>query len=98
MSRLTTFLIGMVAGAAVLFVSENYYIVRGSEGMHLVPKIAAKIEFPYRDIRAYTVEDWQKNVSLGAAIVRAQKPELMVDSLSSIRGNFDSLIQSIGGG
>jgi hypothetical protein len=86
----------MVAGAAALYTSENYYIVRANEGVHVVPKIAGKIEFPYRDIRNYTVEDWQQNVSLGAAIINAQKQELMVDSLTSVRGNFDSLLKSLG--
>ena len=98
MSRLSSFFFGMIAGAALLFVSENYYIVRSTESFHLVPKVAAKIEFPYRDIRSYTVEDWKKNVSLGAAIVKAKKPDLMVDSLTRVRQNFESILQSLGSG
>ncbi len=98
MSRLTTFLLGMIVGAASLFVSENYYVVRSTDGLHLVPKVAAKLEFPYRDIRSYTVDDWKNNVSLGAAIVKAQKPGLMVDSLSSVKHNFESILQSLGSG
>lgn len=98
MSRLTSFLLGIVVGAAGLFISENYYVVRSMEGVHLVPKVAAKLEFPYRDIRQYTVEDWKKNVSLGAAIVKADKSELMVDSLTSVRHNFESMLKSLGGG
>ncbi|HBE68149.1 MAG TPA: hypothetical protein DDW52_08365 [Planctomycetaceae bacterium] len=86
----------MVAGAGLLYTSENYYIVRGNEGVHVVPKIAGKIEFPYRDIRNFTVDDWRNNVSLGAAIVKADKSELMVDSLSNVRANFDSLLNSLG--
>lgn len=97
MNRLTIFFLGMVTGAIALYTSENYYIVRGTEGVHIVPKIAGKIEFPYRDIRDYTVEDWQNNVSLGAAIVKAQKSELMVDSLKSVRPNFDSILKSLSG-
>ncbi len=96
MNRLSTFFLGMIVGAAALYISENYYIVRANEGVHIVPKIAGKIEFPYRDIRNYTVADWQKNVSLGAAIVKAQKPELMVDSLTDVRQNFDTLLDSLG--
>ncbi len=98
MSRLSTFLLGVVVGAAGLFVSENYYIVRAPDNFHLVPKVAAKLEFPYRDIRNYTVEDWKQNVSLGAAIVKAGKPEMMVDSLTKVRHNFDTILQSLGGG
>ena len=98
MSRLSTFLLGVVVGAAGLYLSENYYIVRAPDNFHLVPKVAAKLEFPYRDIRDYSVEDWKRNVSLGAAIVKAGKPEMMVDSLTKVRHNFDTILQSLGGG
>lgn len=97
MSRLTTFFLGVLVGAAGLFLSENYYVVRSPENFHLVPKVASKLEFPYRDIRDYSVEDWKKNVSLGAAIVKAGKSEMMVDSLTKVRHNFDSILQSLGG-
>ncbi len=97
MSRLTAFILGVVVGAAGLFISENYYIVRSKESVHLVPKVAAKLEFPYHDIREYTVEDWRKNVSLGTAIVKTQNTDLMVDSLSSVQHNFKSILQSLGG-
>jgi hypothetical protein len=96
-NRITTFLLGVAAGASGLFISENYYVVRSKENVHLVPKVAAKLEFPYRDIREYTVDDWKQNVSLGAAIVKAQKPELMVDSLSGMQRNFETILQSLGG-
>ncbi len=97
MNRLTTFFLGIIVGATGLFLSENYYIVRSTESVHLVPKVAAKLEFPYRDIRAYTVEDWKNNLSLGAAIVRTQKPDMMVESLSSVRHNFEGILRSLGG-
>ncbi len=96
MNRLSSFVLGMVVGAAALYTSENYYIVRGQDGVHVVPKIAGKIEFPYRDIRNFTVADWQNNVSLGAAIVNSNKSELMNDSLTNVRGNFESLLDSLG--
>ncbi len=98
MSRLTAFLLGVVVGGASLFLAENYYIVRSTESFHLVPKVAAKLEFPYHDIRNYSIEDWKKNVSLGAAIVRAKKPDMMVESLTDIQQNFENLLKSLGGG
>lgn len=98
MSRLTTFLLGVVVGGASLFIAENYYIVRSTQSFHLVPKIAAKLEFPYHDIRNYSIEDWKKNVSLGAAIVKAKKPDMMVESLTSVEHNFESILKSLGGG
>lgn len=95
MNRLSSFILGMIVGAAGLYVSENYYVVRSTKSWHLVPKIATKLEFPYRDIREYTAEDWKNNVSLGAAIVKANKTDLMVDSLDSLRQNFESMLQSL---
>ena len=97
MGRLSTFFLGVIAGAGGLFVSENYYIVRSNESFHLVPKVAAKVEFPYYDIRNFTAEDWKKNVSLGAAIVQTQNSDLMVDSLTSVRHNFESILKSLKG-
>ena len=96
MNRISSFLLGVVVGAAGLFLSENYYIVRSSESVHLVPKVASKLEFPYRDIRAYTIEDWRKEVSLGAAIVKSQNSELMVDSLSDMQSSFEGLLRMLG--
>jgi hypothetical protein len=97
MSRLTTFFLGVVVGGASLFIAENYYIVRSNQSFHLVPKVAAKLEFPYHDIRNYSIEDWKNNVSLGAAIVKAKKPDLMVESLTSVQHNFESILESLGG-
>ncbi|MEO8269463.1 MAG: hypothetical protein ABI557_07085 [Aureliella sp.] len=98
MGRITTFLMGVIVGGASLYIAENYYIVRSTQSVHLVPKVAAKLEFPYHDIRHYSIEDWKKNVSLGTAIVKAKKPDMMVDSLTSVQHNFESILQSLGGG
>ena len=64
MNRLTVFLMGVVVGAVGLYVSENFYVVRSDESFHLVPKLAAKLENPFRDIRSYTPEDWHNHPSL----------------------------------
>ena len=97
MNRISTFLLGVITGAGGLFVSENYYIVRGKEQVHLVPKVAAKLEFPYRDIRNFTPQDWGNNPSLALAIVKAEKQDLLVESgLDNMRNHFDSLLRSLG--
>lgn len=94
MNRLTSFFLGVVVGAVGLYVSENYYLVRSTESFHLVPKVAAKLEFPYRDIRQYSVEDWKENPALGLAIIRANKADLMVDSFGSVRQNFENMLRN----
>jgi hypothetical protein len=98
MNRLSTFFFGIVVGAGGLFVSENYYVVRGKEAIHLIPKVASKIEIPYRDVRNFSVEDWKNNPSLALAIVKSQKQELLVESgLSGMQQQFEGLLRSFGG-
>lgn len=98
MNRLTTFFLGVVVGALGLFVSENYYVVRSKESFHLVPKVAAKLEIPYRDIRSYTTQDWTNQPSLALAIVKSKKQNLMVESgLSGMQQQFERLLRNIGG-
>ena len=97
MNRLTVFFLGVVVGVLGLYTSENYYVVRSTESFHLVPKIASKLELPYRDIRSYTAEDWQKNPSLALAIVKSKKEELLVESgLNGMQGQLQGLLNSIG--
>ncbi|MFK7734931.1 MAG: hypothetical protein AB8B50_02820 [Pirellulaceae bacterium] len=98
MNRITVFFLGVLVGVAGLYISENFYVVRSNETFHLVPKIASKLELPYRDIRSYTVEDWQQNPSLALAIVKANKQDLMAESgLSGMQGQLEGLMRSLSG-
>ena len=98
MNRVSVFFLGVIVGAILLFTTERYYVVRSKESVHLIPKVSSKLEFPYRDIREYTVEDWQNDPSLGIAIVKSQKQELMVESgISGLQQQFEGLLQSLGG-
>lgn len=98
MSRLSTFLLGVVVGAAGIIVAENYYVVRSQESFHIVPKIASRLEFPYRDIRNYSFEDWQNNQSLALAIIKSQKQELLLETgLNRMQQQFDSLLKNLTG-
>ncbi len=95
MSRLTSFGLGIVVGAAGLFVSENYYVVRSKETVNLIPKVAAKLEMPYYDIRAYNAADWNSHPSLALAIVKSKKEGLLVESgLSGMQSQFEGLLHS----
>jgi hypothetical protein len=98
MGRIGTFILGIIVGAAGVVVSENYYIVRSQESVHLVPKIAARLEFPYRDIRNYTYDDWQNDQALALAIMKSQKQDLMVETgLNQMQHQFDSLLKDLFG-
>lgn len=98
MNRISSFLLGIVVGAVGIIVSENYYVVRSNESFHLVPKIAAKLEMPYRDIRGFTVQDWQNNQALALAIIKSQKQDLLTESgLAGMQRQFESILKSITG-
>lgn len=98
MNRISSFLLGIVVGAVGIIVSENYYVVRSNDSFHLVPKIASKLEMPYRDIRGYTVQDWQNNQALALSIIKSQKQDLMTESgLSGMQRQFESILKSITG-
>ncbi len=71
-------------------IAMNYYIVRSKDNIHLVPKVAAKLEIPYYDIRTYKLDDWQRHPSLAAAIVTSKNQTLMNGSgVESVRGNVE---------
>ena len=98
MNRLSIFLLGVIVGAGSLYVGENYYIVRGKQAVHLVPKVAAKLEIPYRDVRNYSLSDWQNNPSLALAVVKAQKQDLLTESgLDGLQREFEGMLRSFGG-
>lgn len=98
MNRISSFLLGIIVGAAGIIVSENYYVVRSNDSFHLVPKIASKLEMPYRDIRGYTVQDWQNNQALALAIIKSQKQDLMTETgLAGMQRQFESILKSITG-
>ncbi len=79
MNRLGTFALGMAVGAVCLFFVMHYYLVRATDGFHMVPKVAAKLETPYVDIRNYKLGAWQKKQSLAVAILRVNKGYLISD-------------------
>ncbi len=80
MSRFSSFVLGIFIGAAGLYVAMQYHVVRANDGFHMIPKLAAKLENPYVDIRKFTLEEWQKRQPLALAIMKANQGNLMQDS------------------
>lgn len=96
MSRISSFFIGVVVGAVGLYISMHYYVVRSKENIHLVPKVAAKLEMPYFDIRQYTVDDWKAHPSLGLAIVKSQNQSLISDSsIGAVKSQFEGFLKQL---
>ena len=96
MGRIGSFLFGVVVGAAGLYGALNYHWVRADDGLHVVPKIASGLGEIYIDIREFELSDWHEHKSLAAAIVRAEKTELLNDvATDSLRNSLDSAIQTL---
>lgn len=94
MSRLSSFFLGMVCGAVGILIATNFYIVRSKESVHLVPKVAAKLEMPYYDIRDFSLEDWQRHPSLAAAIVTSKNQKLLENSgVEAVRSRVEGLLR-----
>ena len=92
------FFLGMLCGAGLLFTLMHFHVVRGKQGVTLVPKISNNLTDVYCDIREYTLDDWKEHKPLAAAIVRSNQSELIEDSAhsafaDSMRGLVDNLFQ-----
>ena len=77
----------------------NHHVVRAVDGVHLIPKISSGLTETYVDIRDCSLTDWNDHKTLAAAIMRAEKPDLLRNSMStslqsSIDGMMDVLSES----
>ena len=98
MSRFTSFLLGMVVGAALLGGAMNYHFVRSSQGLLMVPKISKGLGDTYVDIREFQLQDWQQHRALAAALVNSDRSELLADnSLSNFRNSSDGVLDGLFG-
>jgi hypothetical protein len=80
MSRIWSFLLGVVVGALLLHVASNYHIIRSNEGLHLVAKRPPRLSESYVDIRGYSMADWTAHPQLAGALVQANKQRLLGES------------------
>lgn len=70
MSKTKTFLLGMIAGAALFHTLMNFHIVRTDSGVHLVRKVNVGLANPYADIRDFTIHDWREHPEIAMALVK----------------------------
>ncbi len=71
------FLLGMIVGGGLMFCSLTYHVLHADDGFHLVAKLESGFGESYVDIRDFTVTDWLSHRSLAAAIIRADKEDLL---------------------
>jgi hypothetical protein len=80
-SMFTTFVMGIAVGAAGMYTSLTYHVVRASDGFHLVPKMQAQFAEAYVDVRNFDASDWNEHKSLAVALANANKGHLMGDQV-----------------
>ena len=93
------FFAGMFCGALLLFVAMHYHVVRGNNGVVLVPKISNNLSNVYTDVRDFELADWKQHKALAAAIMRSKQSDLLKDSAArnfgnSMRGLVDNLFSN----
>jgi hypothetical protein len=94
MGRWSSFLAGCAFGALAVHGSMNYYLVRSSNGLQWVRKMAPKAELPLVDTRAFTAKDWRRRPDLVAAIMQANRTNNAVQSrLEPVHRWMDQAVQ-----
>jgi hypothetical protein len=85
--RIWSFLAGLMAGGAVIYFAMNFHLVRANDGIHLIPKVSAKLPKTYADIREFTVADWAENAEIAAALVHANRRDLLDGAMTDTLNN-----------
>lgn len=77
MNRFESFLVGLASGIALLYLLMHFTVVRANDGFHWIPKLNAKLDLPYEDVRDFKAEHWQRRPHLTMSVLRARKGYLM---------------------
>ena len=87
------FILGCIVGAAGLYGSMCFHVVRATDGHHFVPKTGLTFRDSYVDIREFDVAAWRDHVPLAEAMMKANKQQLMQDSATiAVENAFDQLM------
>ena len=87
------FVLGFIVGAAALYGSMCFHVVRAESGHHFVPKTALTFKDSYVDIRQFNIGTWRDHVPLAEAIMKANKPELVQQSAATaVENALDDLM------
>ena len=77
MKKFLTFVFGVMIGAAVMFVTIKFHVIRADDGFHMVPKTLAKVNSIYVDIREFTITDWDDHRELALDLANSPKAYLL---------------------
>ncbi|MEI7698393.1 MAG: hypothetical protein WCK86_01245 [Planctomycetia bacterium] len=88
MSRIKPFLIGTTMGAAAMFFSLQYHVVKTSTGFQVVPRSPQQsIGLAYADIRNWSPSQWADRPELARALMANGSTDLIASSVvNSLKG------------
>ncbi len=90
------FIFGMVCGAAMLYIAMHYHVVRGKDGVTLIPKISNNLSNVYVDVREFGLSDWKEHKTLAAAVLQSDQSAMLDDaSLTSFRESVRGLVDGL---
>ena len=96
--QLSSFVTGLVAGAALMYGSITHHLLRTNEGLTLVPKLQPSLAETYLDVRTFGISDWSRHPAVAAAIVRSGKQQLFAQHAEpTIRDQVQDFLQAWGG-
>ncbi len=89
MSRIKPFLIGTTMGAAAMFFSLQYHVVKTSTGFQVVPRSPQQsIGLAYADIREWSPSQWADRPELARALMANGSTDLIANSVvDSLKGD-----------
>lgn len=95
MKRLSSFLMGMLFGAALLYGAQHYHVVYADDGHHLISKLSPSLTDTYVDIREFTFADWTDHPELATALMNADRRDLVEGAASdALQNGIDNLLGS----
>ncbi len=90
---MSRFFAGMVCGAGLVLLAMHYHIVRGNDGVFLVPKISSNLTDTYVDIRDFRLGDWQEHKSVAAALVKNNRSDQLEGaSLDTVKSKIGGVV------
>ena len=93
MRRISSFILGIAVGAGLLYAALHYHVIHASDGYHLIPKTNAQLANTFVDIREFTFRDWADHPDLAAALLKADRADLVEGAASgALQRGIDNLL------
>lgn len=86
------FVFGFFTGAAALYGSMSFHVVRAEDGHHLIAKTGLTFRDTYVDIRQFGFAEWKDHVGLADAMHQSKRDDLLKGATqNAIRDTIDGL-------